>query len=289
MYRKITLPAGIGDGIWVLMHLVNSGEKFDFFIPDSKPQRGKQLYDLLPQVANSCSYKPRLTYKSIANANIQNRKRNWRDITERDFVLSANSHLEAGKRIEDFLPDLAVSYRIKYNTASEDKIRALQLLPNGPKYIGIYTSAYANARHDHYNGYGPTEWIELVNLLHKGNKDFVFVVIGAPYDGDLSGMVATEMELRGVPFVNTVGQPLPVVIEMLKRMFYFIGFPSGLSILNETLGKDGTMFYGHKIKGIINTWADPERIKNHNIKECLFCPPQQIFDWLKNTYKIFDR
>jgi hypothetical protein len=287
--RTITLPAGIGDGLWVLMKLVNSGEKFDFRIPDSSPQRGKRIFDLLPQVANSCTYVPGLSYKKLAQDNIQNRKKNWSRIIANEFSLSANAHLESGQRLEKFLPDLPITYRLKYDTKSEDKIMARTLLPDGPKYIGIYTSAYKNARHEHYNGWGPVEWIWLIRKLHQESKDFVFVVIGAPYDSDLSDMVMKEMLLGGIKFVNTVGQPLSVVIEILKRQFYFIGFPSGLSILNESLSKNGLMFYGSRIKGIINSWADPERIKNGDIKECLFTEPEKIYEWLKTDYKIIDR
>jgi hypothetical protein len=130
--------------------------------------------------------------------------------------------------------------------------------------------------------------MELIQSLYDVKK-FKFVIIGAKYDEDLANMIMERLERAKIPFVDTIGQPLPVVIEMLKRLFYFIGFPSGLSILNETLQKSGLMFYGHKIKGIINTWAHPLRIKNGDIKECLFCEPQKIFDWLKNDYKIFDR
>lgn len=287
--RKITLPAGIGDGLWVLQKLVNTGEKFDFFIPDSSPRRGKPLYDLLPQVANSCTYKAGLSYKILAKNNIQNKRKLWEQIKENSFSLSMNAHLEAGRRIEEFLPDLPVSFQMEYATTNNDVYEAALLLPASPKYIGIYGSAYKNARHQHYNGYGPHEWFNLIKLLYKGNKDFVFVIIGAEYDTDLATMLMELLKEYNIPFVNAMCRPLGVTIEILKRLFYFIGFPSGLSILNESLGKDGTMFYGHKIAKIINTWADPERIKNGNIKECLFCEPEKIYDWLKQEYKIFDR
>jgi hypothetical protein len=287
--RTITVPAGIGDFIWLAMKLINSGEKFNIKLPDGSPQRGHQILELLPELVGGYQYTPKLSYKKINENNIQSYKSKWGQITEKEFYLSANTHLESGFRLEKFLPDLPITYRLKYDTKAEDKIMARTLLPDGPKYIGIYTSAYGNARHEHYNGWATEEWVWLIDQLHMGNKDFVFVIIGAPYDADLSNMVMREMLLRGIRFVNTVGQPLSAVIEILKRQFYFIGFPSGLSILNETLGQNGLMFYGYRITGIINSWADPERIKSGEIKECLFCEPRKIYDWLKNDYKIFDK
>lgn len=287
--RSITTPAGIGDGLWILSKLLHTGERFKFFIPDSSPQRGKQIYDLLPQVAISCTYIPGLNYEKLAKQNIQNTKKNWRQIDERVFALSANSHLEAGKRIEEFLPDLPPTFKMDFSTTGQDKARAAELLPAGPKYIGIYGSAYNNARHKHYNGYGPAEWLKLIQMLYKEDKDFVFVIIGAVYDADLAEMLMKELTEQKIPYVNTIGEPLSVVMEMLKRQFYFIGFPSGLSILNEYQGLNGLMFYGHRIKGIINTWADPVRIKNGDIKECLYAEPEKIFHWLTNSYKILER
>jgi ADP-heptose:LPS heptosyltransferase len=287
--RTITVPAGIGDFLWLAQKLVHTGEKFNIKLPDSTPQRGHQILELMPDLVAGYEYVPGLSYSKLALANIQNRKRKWSRITPQEFALSANQHMEAGMRLEDFLPDLPTAYKLNFATTAADRIKARDYLPHGPKYIGIYGSAYKNARHSHYNGYGPAEWLDLIKRLYAGNNEFVFVIIGAVYDEDLAGMLMLELMDTKIRFVNTIGAPLSVVIEILKKLHYFIGFPSGLSILNELLGKDGTMFYGHKVAGIINTWADPVRIKNDNIKECLFCPVDEIFNWLKNDYKIFDR
>jgi len=286
--RTIKVCAGIGDSIWVLQKLLNQNEKFHFQIPDGSPQRGKPLYDLLPQIASSAEYVPGLTYTKLAKENIQNRKQRWMDISEKTFALTANSHVEAGKRIEGFLYDLPTSYRIEYATTKADSVAAQKLLyDNTKRYIGIYTSAYSNARN--VGGWVMLDWFKLIRLLHAKNRDIVFVIVGAPYDVGITDELITEMRAAKIQFINTTGQQLPVVIELLKRFSYFIGFPSGLSILNETLGKDGTMFYQDKVKGIINTWADPDRIKNGSIKECLFCDPLAIYDWIANEYCLIDK
>lgn len=285
--RTITTSAGIGDSIWLFQKLINSGERFHFKIPDGKPQRGKQIFDLLPQIAESCKYTPGLNYKKINNANIQNKKKNWSQINEQSFVLSANRHLEGALRIEKFLPDLKTSFRLEYATTDNDREMAYQLLFEKLPYIGIYCSAYGNAQS--WGAWLEEDWFKFIRLLYHANRNFVFVIIGAPYDLDLSQKLMDKLTGFNIPYINTIGQPLSVVIEILKRLTYFVGFPSGLSILNETLGKDGIMFYSEKVKKIINTWADPERIANGNIKECLFCEPEKMFDWVKYEYKLFDR
>lgn len=287
-YRTITVQPGIGDAIWVLQKLLNQNEKFHFKIPDGSPQRGKALFDLLPQISASAEYAPGLTYKKITRDNIQNTKRKWAQIKEAEFFLSANQHLESHRRIEDFLPDLPTMYRIDYATTQKDtEIAAKLLYDDSRRYIGIYTSAYSNARNA--GGWELESWFKLIRLIHAKCKDITFVLIGASYDVGITERLTIEMRRNFIPFEDTTGQPLGVVIELLKRLSYFIGFPSGLSIINETLGKDGVMFYMKKDVGIINSWAEKGRIGAGNIKECLFCAPEQIFDWIKNEYNLFDK
>ncbi len=43
--RKIVVPSGIGDAIWVLQLLVNQPEAFDWVLPGGAPRRGKQVFD----------------------------------------------------------------------------------------------------------------------------------------------------------------------------------------------------------------------------------------------------
>jgi ADP-heptose:LPS heptosyltransferase len=287
-FRTIKVCAGIGDSIWLLQKLLNANEKFHFKIPDGSPQRGKPLFDLLPQVAASAEYAPGLSYTKVDKENVQNKKKKWSQIYEKDFFLTANRHLESHMRIENFLPDLQTTYRLNYQTTEHDAHTAGRILyDNQKRYIGIYTSAYSNARNA--GGWVLQDWFKLIRLMSMKNKDLCFVIAGAPYDEGITDELMAEMQADRISCINTTGQSLSVVVELLKRFSYFIGFPSGLSIMNETLGKDGVMFYTQKDKGIINGWADKQRIMAGNIKECIFCEPAQIFDWIKNEYNLFEK
>lgn len=287
--KTIYVPPGIGDSLWVLMKLINSGEKFDFRLPDSAPQRGKQIFDLLPQVAASCEYQSHLTYKKIEQASFHRITNKWSGISRKEFALSANGWLEAGVRIEGFLPDLETSFRIEYQTSEQDAAIAKMLIPDGGLYFGVYGSAYSNARH--WGGWEVKEWMEYIRVIAKEVPEIKFVVIGAKYDTDLAEQIMWKMGEEGIKFINTIGDPLSVVIEILKRLHYFTGFPSGLSIVNETLGKDGTMFYPHnkpKVANIMGTWANPERLLNNSFKECLFPEPEGMAKWLFEVYGLKD-
>lgn len=286
--RKITTPPGLGDFIWLAQKLINQSEKFHIVMSNGLPQRGHQLAEILPGLIESHEYAPNITYNRLKKENIQGRKRQWSQVKEREFYLTANEHLEHGNRIEEFFPDLQTTYKLDYSTSTQAANTANKLLYDSNKrYVGIYTSAYSNARNA--GGWILADWFKLIRLMNGKNKDICFVLIGALYDEGITDRLVDDLRLSRIPFINTTGQPLPVVIEILKSLSYFVGFPSGLSIINETLHKDGVMFYTQKDKGIINTWAEPSRIKNGSIKECLFCEPAMIFDWIKNQYQLFEK
>jgi hypothetical protein len=304
MSRTITVCPGLGDNIWLIMKLINQGEKFNWRAGDGAPQRTHQLFPLFPQLTESFEYIPQSGYNKVKR-NAYNGK--WARAPA-SFYLEANSHLEQGKRIEKYLPDLPTSYKLEYKTSDDDKKIANGLLVNialnmyyennedfvsnqitvdatitKPKYIGIYTSAYSNARH--WGGWEAKEWLELIKLIQDYNKEYKFVFIGADYDIGISQEVMYQM--RKDSYINTIGQSLPVVVEILKRLDAFIGFPSGLSIINETLAaKQTIMFYPPHLSKLINAWPDPARIESGAYKGCLFCPPEQIFKWMIDNNKI---
>ena len=291
--RTIITTQGIGDILWVFMKLVNQPEKINWKISDSLPQRGEQVFKLFPQLTESFEYIPQAGYKKVKRNGYWGK---WADAPQ-NFYLEANSLLELGHRIEKFLPDLPTTYKLDYATTYEDEGTALELLcfdyidtDCGKLYggmieplIGIYTSAYSNARH--WGGWQAHEWLQLVNMINKLDKGYKFVLIGAEYDIGIPELIMQS--LKPEQYINTIGQPLSVVIEILKRLDCFIGFPSGLSIINETLAaKQTVMFYPPHLKKLINAWPDPERIENGSYKGCEFCDPKLIFDWLINNNKI---
>lgn len=288
MTRTITTCAGIGDAIFLFQKLINAKEKFHWKIPDGTPQRGKQIFDLMPRIAESCEYVPKLNYSKIKNNCATISRSTWARITEHEFFLQANAHLESGRRIEQFLPDLETTYRLDYATSFEDKKIAERLLPNN-KYIGIYTSAYGNARH--WGFWDEHGWFKLVKAIHDVDKTFVFVLIGADWDTDLSTKLMQLMNEHHIQFINTVGKPLSVVLECMKRLSYAFYFPSGLAILSETAGcSDSVMFYPkHKLPKMPGTWCDPQRGRSGAFKECFFCEAEEIFHWVKYVYQLFER
>lgn len=275
----IKVCPGIGDNIWLLMKLINTKQKYHWRIQDGQPRRGLPLFEMVPNLVASAEYEPIPGgYKTIKTRNIQRVIARWRNIqsTRDNIYLSINDHLERGKRIEDFLPDLVPMFRIDYflngalSPLAEDKI-----------WIGLYGSSYSTSRA--WGFWGAQKWFELAQMIHRHDPAYCFAVIGADFDMDMNTELCAMLEKAGIPYHNCTGLRLQETAAIIKQLHYFYAFPSGLPIMAHTLGKPVTMFYPQHLAPMINTWAKSEDIESGFYKGCLFCEPEAIFNWTKQN------
>lgn len=288
--RTIKVCPGIGDNIWLLQKLVNAGEQFRFQLPDGTPQRGHQIFELLPAVSAHWEY-VKIKTSFVENQNIQNRYKNWKDIKAKDFYLSANKHLEAGKRIEEFFPDLPTSFRIDWDTDIY-RNEAIHITNDfaGADIIGLYGSSYNTTRT--WGFWDEHKWLKLAKMIHQHNPNTVFLVVGADWDLDLGTNLFQLLDDADLPAKKIIGYDLGTVIELMKLMTYFFSFPSGLGILAPTVGCPVTMFYpdgrgkSPNLSKMMNAWAAPADIESGQYKGCLFCEPEAIFNWAVENQKI---
>lgn len=300
MIKTITVPSGIGDNIWILQKLINANEQFKFILPGNNPRRGKQIFDLLPQIGTA-EYGANMPFAQIKRSNRQLLLKNWAQYHgQQSFILEANTHLEAGRRIEEWLPDLPTSFRFEWQTSEEDKDNADVICSDiefnkvndkmqsvsvvRKNCIGIYASAYSTQRA--WGFWNEQQWLELIKLC---SKDYTYVIIGAEWDTDLGTNLIRSLSRLGYKYVNTIGQSLGTVIEIMKRLHYFFSFPSGLGILATTVDCPVTMFYpsgkngAPDLRPMINAWALPEAIEIGRYKGAAFCTPEQIYKWCKEN------
>lgn len=289
-YRTITVPAGIGDNVWLLQKIYSARERFNFILPNGKPQRGKQIFDLLPYVSVSSTYGASLTYDAIKKLNIVNKKRLWSQIDDNHFYLTCNEWLEKGNNLNSFLPDLKLQSTLPWVINEHRQVVAEDVtLQQSQRRIGIYGSSYSTTRA--WGFWGAKEWVTLIEKIHQIAPNVLFCLIGAEWDMDLNGDMVKILTQKRIPFYNTVGKPLGWVMALMETLDYAFYFPSGLPIVNETLDarKDCVMFYPRHLVPMMGQWASSERTKDNHLKECLFCTPEEIFNWVKDEYKLFDR
>lgn len=270
--RTIRVCAGIGDNIWLIQKLVNAKEQFRFVLPGESPKRGKQIFDLIPSLSVSAKYDDGFTSLEPIHEGVQRRKNVWAQITEPEFYLSANEHLEQGHRLETFLPDLDTSFRLPWATEAW-RARAESLCSSDGLQIGLYGSSYSTTRH--WGFWGAREWEKLALGIASSVKDVTFIVIGAEFDGDLTWDLAKLLDKDDLTYRMLVGKPLGLVVEVMKRLDYLFAFPSGIGILAPSVECPTMMFHPKHLEKLIGTWADPVALRTKSYKGLVFCTPER--------------
>lgn len=294
--RTIKVCAGIGDNVWLLQKLVSTGEQFIFELPDGQPQRGKQVFDLLPSIAAEARYVPGLNYQVLRKGNAQYDYARWHQIKQQGIYLTCNAWLEAGKPLASFFPDLPISYHLPYVIPKEDTkaVKKDFAMKKGEEVslVGIYASAYGTTRAwKEFGAWSAREWCELITSIYIERPATVFVIMGAEWDNGMAKEILEHLRTCKIKAVSTVGKGLGYTLELMKLLTYAIYFPSGLPIMGEScMGAcDCLMFYTTNIQKIMGTWADPARKADNRFKECLFTEPAKVYEWLRDEYKLFEK
>lgn len=260
--KHLIVPAGIGDLLWVLM---KQEEPVTLEFCKSNKYRAWQLADLLPSLVVDYSESKRHTF-------------DYNNIS----ITQLNSHLEAGKRIEEYPGK--TSWELPFET-KEYKAEAGKLLkkPRGKKLVGIYTSSASHSWVRKNLAWQPSEWAKLIKQMQERNSKLEFAVFGAPYDADM----LPTLEAEGVEFINCVGeQHLGVTLEAMKKCSGFVGFPSGIPILAHLLGLPTIMFFPHERRHykMHNTFNRPESIEEGYWKGCSFPSyAHEIVAWMESA------
>lgn len=252
---EITTHPGIGDVSWIYSKLANCGRPLKLRIAeDKKTKRALPFAGILPFVSDADygNVEDYFPLSKCENAFFSDYLKAEKE-GKRLFV-SANNHLEAGKRLEEYLPDLPTSFHYEINTSPKDAETAQRLLPSG-NVVGIYTSSEGGAKN--WRGWHEGEWLDFCQRIRRETGASI-AILGAGWDTDLSDKTANLLATSGIPHVNLCGQtPMGVAVEVLKRLNYFVGFASGMGILGNVVGKPGLMFYPEHLSKLMTAWPCP--------------------------------
>lgn len=223
---RITMPMGIGDCYWVLQKMA----AFHEYV-------GKQ-HRLIACIAHGDNHKtaPFLRATGFFHSVIED-KRALRGVPEfhrdpkwstvegsagwrgYDFCLQANGHLESGKRIETWLPELATEYVVR-----------CELPELGPDLKEPRVLLYPSGRgpNSGFNtGWGPAQWQAILTILNAHNIRPTFV--GAATNDDVSYW--QDLQLVG-SFESLVGQTtLEQYLALIHNCRAWFGLNSGGGIV----------------------------------------------------------
>jgi hypothetical protein len=269
--------------------LINLGLPLDVWVSPGHPARALPYAELLPGVASATygglDYK-RLKMQALPAFTPAHQLRALAEAGVR-VCLEANSHLEAGRQLEQWLPDLPTLYHYPMNI--EPHAGAADVLyPVTPEpYVLVYASSMGSVKA--WSGWLAHDWANFMLSLRQRVADVPFVLTGAAWDAQLGIHVEQTAKHAGLRITNLIGKThIGSTLRLMQRASYFVSFPSGLGILANVINVPATMLYPPQIRKIMGTWADPETLKSNRFKECLFCPPDQLAAWIQDVYKLKD-
>ena len=150
--------------------------------------------------------------------------------------IQANTWLNAGNRIEDWLPDVDTNFHFEMNLPRRSLFQ---------DRVVLYTSSVAT--NSAWHGWDPGEWVQLIQMIHETNPELKFLFVGASWDTDLTNLTYSSLQLVSPHIAKNadimLSLPLREVLACIRDARLLIGFPSGLPILSHFLATPTFMFY----------------------------------------------
>lgn len=267
------VPSGIGDISWVYSKLVNFKKPFGLKVCGEGLRRSLPFVELLPRVVD-CAYEDFSYFSTFLVQKLGlDAAARLDDLPEGEYYLSANMHLEAGRHLSEFLPDLPTSYHYKFKSLTDfHRLYSFETT----HAIGVYTSKYKNYMND-FKFWTKDEWVFFLRSVSEMLKgDCTFVFIGAPFDADLGNDI--ELEVRQFsPTLNLIAKThIGDVINLMYQLDYLFAYPSGIGVLSDVVELPAMHFIpATRLNHLVDTYADPGNIRSGQHINVTFCPPKQ--------------
>ena len=249
--RTIGVPSGIGDVSWMYSKLKHAG-RMRWEVADGWPYRTCPFLSLLPEVADTeygeFRYDDILVFEQAAKINGPGWT--WAEVNGRAdgrLLIQANRHLEMGKRLEEWLPDLPTDFHYEILRKPGEDAYARELIgPSEGPVIGISAASYRGS--EAWKTWGFAEWQPFLKWL-KDDKRATIILIGGFWD-DLTFALSKD------GYKDLVGKTsVSQMIEVLRLLDFYIGFSSGLGVLRTVLKKNAFMMWPDHQRELATSWA----------------------------------
>jgi hypothetical protein len=149
----------------------------------------------------------------------------WREF---DYVLIANGHLESGKPLSTWMPELATEFSYPLNIPEAAREYARRWDPPGS--VLLYPSGTDANYGFHRNTWTVRNWAEVISRLNA--EGIVPVLVGAKSKADLAYQRLLVGACRRSRYVDTIGKTnIPQVLAMIEDASVWCGLNSGLGIV----------------------------------------------------------
>lgn len=282
---KIAVPAGIGDTLWLMTKMQSllrklGKDKLEISVCSDSLRRADEFL-------SSFSFVDSVNYNNyqILESRIVNEdgtyayatsQPNWHH--EFDWFLQCNGHLEEGKRLEEWMPELETNWSVfdEYNWKASDIEFASDFVNIHANYVVFYFGPKSgNTSEGHNRGpiWKPEDWTTLgEHYLCKGYK---VVVVGAGYDRSYLELVPP------FEYIDLVGKlSIGKTLLLVSNAYRMVGYQSGITISAAYLGVKGGGFwrpYGDSI-------ATTRFVSFRDEMASAWVPPSMLNKWAPLTY-----
>jgi hypothetical protein len=275
---KLGLPSGVGDCSWAVSKLINAPEwpEIEFEIADGWPFRTAPYFEMLGKKATYGQFH----YDDIIAFENYNPYKTWENIRSKGYgcyLIQPNQHLEAGKPLHEWLPDLETSYHyplaIPDLKASRRYSKCFQPLEEYPYWVGISAASYRGSKA--WNTWELDSWADLcLRLIADG---YHICLMGGKWD-DLTDELEFHLPVSPDQVLNIVGKTtFPEACAVHRLCKFYIGFSSGLGIIRSVMGLPTIMLWPDHQQKLSTSWADPEDLYSGKYIACGYTKPSSIY------------
>lgn len=251
---KFVTPNGIGDVCWALLKIksIAAGRPIDVFLSGSD-LRAAINKRAIPFVQRF-SFVREVTATDLPvlhdHDNPANNRGRYNYVSDglRDgyHYLVPNTALEAGRRIEDWLPDQKIDWDIFKEFSWEKTERGTALGKAMAPFVAFYLGPEGGHTDDGHNRgwlWEPKHWVELGKAMAE--RGLHVCVVGAPYDRSFwEKYVKKGVQEQGLSWIDLIGElEIGETFALLREAKCFISYQCGLGIVGHYLGVNVAMWW----------------------------------------------
>ena len=280
----IGVPSGIGDISWVVSKLINSAEWKDGLemqIADGWPFRAQEYLESVGAKIADPPY-GNFRYEDIITWEAIHPYAKWEHIPKNvgRFLMQPNWHLEQGRPLKDWLPDLETSYHYSIKLPVLLSNVYSSVISEG-NWVGISAASYRG--HKAWKTWGMSEWKEFCSMIIA--EGYGLVLLGGAWD-DLTQSLENEFPKGAC--VNLVGKTsFPEACSIQKLLKFYIGFSSGLGIIRSVMGLPTMMLWPEHQQPLSYSWADPVDVSEKRYMPSPYMEPRAIFNLFRIQEQIY--
>lgn len=161
----------------------------------------------------------------------------WRGF---DYILVPNGHLESGRHLSEYLPEIDTDYEIEYEFDIFTEQRVQSMIPE-PRVL-LYPSGTGPNNGFHGGWWTVHNWRWVVQCLNDAGISPLF--IGANTPDDCGYFKTLEEHMKGLTYDSIVGQTsIPDLVLLIQRCKAWCGLNSGGGIVAASMKTPTVMMW----------------------------------------------